>query len=195
MRPDNPTIWIVERILLEATSEGIGERLFSADRHMTTPALLNPALVAGWIATAKSLAARAHAGQTRRDGTPYLEHPAAVAAQVPPALQPIAWLHDVCEDSDLTPKDLRAAGLPEYVVLAVEAVTKQPGEGYEVYLERVLANPQAAAVKCADIAHNLGSQPKPESRAKYLRALPRLLPVASEAWPEVRTVPFFGEMR
>ena len=168
--------------------------MFLAERLMTTPASLNPALLAGWISTAKSLAARAHAGQTRRGGTPYLEHPAAVAAQVPPALQPIAWLHDVCEDSELTPQDLRAAGLPEYVVLAVEAVTKQPDEAYEVYLERVLANPPAAAVKCADIAHNLGSQPKPESRARYLRALPRLLPVASVAWPEVRTELGFGEV-
>jgi hypothetical protein len=85
--------------------------------------------------------------------------------------------------------------LPEYVVLAVEAITKQSGEAYESYLERVLANPEAAAVKCADIDHNLGSQPKPESRAKYLRALPRLLPVASVAWPEVRTVLSFGETR
>lgn len=161
---------------------------------MTTPASTNPALLAGWISTAAALAARAHAGQTRRGGTPYLEHPAAVAAQVPPPLQPVAWLHDACEDSDLTPQDLREAGLPEYVVTAVEAISKGPGEAYEVYLERVLANPQAAAVKCADIAHNLSSQPKPESRAKYLRALPRLLPVASLAWPEVRAVLGFGDV-
>ena len=192
---NSPTIWIVERSLLEATYEGVGERLFSTHRLMTTPASLNPDLLDGWISTAQALAARAHAGQTRRGGTPYLEHPAAVAAKVPPVLRPIAWLHDVCEDSDLTPEDLRAAGLPEYVVLAVEAITKQSDEAYESYLERVLANPEAAAVKCADIDHNLGSQPKPESRAKYLRALPRLLPVASVAWPEVRTALSFGEAR
>ncbi len=162
---------------------------------MTTPATSNPALLVAWISTAKDIAARAHAGQTRRDGVPYLTHPAAVAASVPPTLQPIAWLHDVCEDSDVTLDDLRGAGLPESVVEAVGAITKREGEEYEAYLDRVVANPQAAAVKCADIAHNLGSQPKPESRAKYLRALPRLLPVASVVWPEVRTVLSFGEIR
>lgn len=192
--PGANDLWIVDRSLFEATYERVGEPLLPAHRVMTTPASLNPALLAGWISTAEALAARAHAGQTRRGGTPYLEHPAAVAAQVPPALRPIAWLHDACEDSDLTPDDLRAAGLPDSVVAAVEAISKGPGEAYEVYLERVLANPQAAAVKCADIAHNLGSQPKPESRAKYLRALPRLLPVASVAWPEVRTVLGFGDV-
>ncbi len=149
---------------------------------------MNPDSLAEWIETARDIASRAHAGQTRRDGLPYLTHPAAVASSVPPILQPIAWLHDVCEDSDVTPEDLRHDGLPEYVVVAVEAVTKREGEEYEVYLDRVVANPQAAAVKCADIAHNLGSQPKPSSRAKYLLALPRLLPAAEVVWPDVRLV-------
>lgn len=153
---------------------------------MTNPASSNPTLLDGWISTAKDIAARAHAGQTRRDGVPYLTHPAAVAASVPPELRPIAWLHDVCEDSDLTLDDLRRAGLPGQVVEAVGAITKRDGEEYEAYLDRVVANPQAAAVKCADIAHNLGSQPKPASRAKYLLALPRLLPAAELAWSEVR---------
>ena len=147
---------------------------------------MNPDSLAEWIEISRDIAARAHAGQTRRDGVPYLTHPAAVAASVPPILRPIAWLHDVCEDSDLTLDDLRSAGLPEDVVAAVGAITKREGEAYEVYLDRVVANPQAAAVKCADIAHNLGSQPKPASRAKYLRALPRLLPAAEIVWPEVR---------
>lgn len=147
---------------------------------------MNADPLAGWIQISRDIAARAHAGQTRRDGVPYLTHPAAVAASVPPVLQPVAWLHDVCEDSDVTLDDLRRAGLPEPVVEAVGAITKREGEEYETYLDRVVANPQAAAVKCADIAHNLGSQPKPASRAKYLLALPRLLPAAELAWPEVR---------
>lgn len=149
---------------------------------------MNSDPLAEWIEIAKDIAARAHAGQTRRDGVPYLTHPAAVAASVPTVLQPIAWLHDVCEDSDITLDDLRRAGLPEQVVEAVGAITKREGEDYEAYLDRVVANPQAAAVKCADIAHNLGSQPKPASRAKYLLALPRLLPAAEVVWPEVRAV-------
>ena len=128
---------------------------------MTTPASLNPDLLDGWISTAQALAARAHAGQTRRGGTPYLEHPAAVAAKVPPVLRPIAWLHDVCEDSDLTPEDLRAAGLPEYVVLAVEAITKQSDEAYESYLERVLANPEAPEFATLQAELATPGMPKP----------------------------------
>ena len=149
---------------------------------------MNPDPLADWIEISREIAARAHAGQTRRDGVPYLTHPAAVAASVPAALQPIAWLHDVCEDSDITLDDLRRAGLPERVVESVGAITKRDGEEYEAYLDRVVANPPAAAVKCADIAHNLGSQPKPTSRAKYLLALPRLLPAAEFVWSEVRAV-------
>ncbi len=140
-----------------------------------------------WNATAEGLAVRAHAGQFRRDGAPYLTHPAAVAAAVPPFLAPIAWLHDACEDSSLTLDDLRAAGLPDPLVAAVAAISKAPGEDYDDYLQRVLANPYAAAVKCADIAHNLSGHPKPASQEKYLRALPKLLPVAATVWPEVAT--------
>lgn len=145
----------------------------------------------GWIALAARLASHAHEGQFRRGGAPYLTHPAAVAASLPPELQPIAWLHDACEDSPLTLDELRAVGLPEYVVTAVAAISKAEGEDYEAYLERVLANPHAAAVKCADIAHNLSENPKPASREKYLRALPRLLPVAATVWPEVAQVLHF----
>ncbi|MCW5558480.1 MAG: GTP pyrophosphokinase [Verrucomicrobiae bacterium] len=140
-----------------------------------------------WTATAKDLAALAHAGQFRRGGAPYLTHPATVAAAVPPFLAPIAWLHDACEDSSLTLDDLRAAGLPDDLVGAVAAISKGDGEDYDDYLLRVLANPYAAAVKCADIAHNLSEHPRPASREKYLRALPRLLPVAATVWPEVAT--------
>lgn len=155
---------------------------------MTSPASPNPVLLPGWICTAEALAARAHAGQMRQGGALYLTHPAAVAATVPAFLRPIAWLHDACEDSPLTLDDLRSAGLPDFVVEAVGAISKGESEDYDVYLERVLANPHAAAVKCADIAHNLSENPRPASRDKYLRALPRLLPVAATVWPEVATV-------
>jgi (p)ppGpp synthase/HD superfamily hydrolase len=155
---------------------------------MDSAAFSDKSSVNAWLATARGLATQAHEGQQRRGGTPYLTHPASVAAAVPPFLQPIAWLHDACEDSPLTLEDLRVAGLPDYVVAAVAAISKMDGEDYEAYLARVLANPHAAAVKCADIAHNLSENPKPASREKYLRALPRLLPVAATVWPEVAKV-------
>ncbi len=138
-----------------------------------------------WIDISRRIAQKAHEGQIRRGGAAYFTHPAAVAAAVPPFLQPIAWLHDACEDSPLTAADLTAAGLPQYVTEAVIDLSRLPGEDYESYLARVHRNPLAAAVKCADIAHNLSESPNPASRDKYLRALPRLLTVASPVWPEI----------
>ena len=86
-------------------------------------------------------------------------------------LKPIAWLHDVVEDTGVTLDELRAAGLPANVVDAVALLTKIEGEDYDRYLERVRANDDARRVKLADIEHNLAGMPSDKNRAKYLRAL------------------------
>jgi len=127
------------------------------------------------IELAKRIASKAHAGQMRKDGvTPYIAHPETVAAAVPDEFKPIAWLHDVLEDTELTDEDLREQGIPDAVIEAVQALTKVDGESYEQYLDRVVANPAAARVKKADIAHNLSGQPSEKAKAKYAVALKRL---------------------
>jgi (p)ppGpp synthase/HD superfamily hydrolase len=130
-------------------------------------------------------AAEAHRGQKDRADEPYIMHPARVMAQLKgDDLQMIAILHDVIEDTDITLEDLRAAGYPEHVVVAVDALTKRPesGETYPQYIRRVKQNPLAVQVKIADLRDNadLGRLPKVEASDlkrldRYNRALQYLL--------------------
>ena len=130
------------------------------------------------VALAEELARRYHAGQVDRLGDPYIEHPRAVAellAGGPEALQAAAWLHDVLEHTDATTADLLTAGVPPDVVRLVEVLTRQPGEDYLAFIERVCADPGAVQVKIADALHNLDPTrdfgPTPEQRARYHEAL------------------------
>ncbi|MEG4144806.1 HD domain-containing protein [Microcoleus sp. Pol12B5] len=103
-----------------------------------------------------ALAAKAHEGQVDKAGNPYLAHPLFVMENVTSIEQKIvAVLHDAVEDSELKLEQLRSEGFPEVIVSAIEAITKIEGEAYPAYLERVIANPIALAVKIADVTHNL----------------------------------------
>lgn len=134
---------------------------------MTTPLTLLASLIA----------ARAHAGQHRRDGvTPYITHPAAVASRLErtgadDVVIATAWLHDVIEDGAETPETLRTAGVPEKVVQAVEVLTKRPGVSYEDYLRGVKRHAIARQVKVADMLHNLGDNPTEGQVIKYAKGL------------------------
>lgn len=54
----------------------------------------------------------------------------------------------------MTLETLAAAGAPSRVIMALEAITHPEGEANEDYWARVRANPDALAVKRADIADN-----------------------------------------
>lgn len=142
------------------------------------PAPNDPAL----LATALAIAARAHAGQVDKAGAGYLAHPLRVAARVVDAGDEVvasALLHDVLEDTELTPSDLADAGLPVRVLEAVDHLTRRPGEAYEAAVRRAAAHPVAALVKRADIADNtdparlalLPEELGARLRAKYAHAL------------------------
>lgn len=105
---------------------------------------------------AQEIAQRAHAQQVDKAGRPYIEHPARVAARLvgDELGQAVAWLHDVVEDTPVTPAQLLEQGFPSEVVDAVVAVTRVEGELPEAYYARVTANPLALSVKLADIADN-----------------------------------------
>lgn len=122
---------------------------------------------------APQVAARAHQHQKRKDGTPYIAHPVRVAIRAASSLsnicqpgesldleiQIVALLHDVVEDTDITIEELRELGFDESVLLAIEAVTKRPGEKYADFILRIKsAGPVAVYVKLADIADNLEDQ-------------------------------------
>ena len=69
-----------------------------------------------------------------------------------------------CTTSSRTPHHtgdtLRAAGVPEDVVVAVESVTKIEGEPYEELIERACADPIGRLVKLVDNAWNLTCAPR-----------------------------------
>jgi len=125
-----------------------------------------------WIKLAYFVARMAHKGQMRRDGvTPYFEHPLAVSNALPDRLKPIALLHDVVEDTDVTQTDLEYLDFPKYITDAVDRLTRKSWDNYTQYLEKVRHNPDALAVKLADIDHNLNDAPTDKQRNKYLSAL------------------------
>lgn len=104
---------------------------------------------------AVEVATNAHAGQFDKGGQPYIMHPIKVAESVDTIEQKIiAYLHDVCEDSDMTPEDLLAAGFPENIVSSVKLLTKPRGMSYVEYIEAVKQDNNARCVKIADLKHN-----------------------------------------
>jgi (p)ppGpp synthase/HD superfamily hydrolase len=66
----------------------------------------------------------------------------------------IALGHDVIEDTSVTYKDLRDAGISERVISGIRALTKVPGQTYDEYKEGVFASEDAMRVKMADLRHN-----------------------------------------
>ena len=104
---------------------------------------------------ALSIAKKAHKGQFDKAGVDYIKHPIYVASQVESEEEKaVALLHDVLEDSSVTAEELLNAALPETVVTAVQILTKQIGQDYQIYLQAVKSNPLARCVKLADLKHN-----------------------------------------
>lgn len=121
--------------------------------------------------TAMTLAERAHAGQTRKHGAPYLVHPVRVALVLTEEfdhcdadLIPAALLHDVLEDApDRVPAAEIEATCGIEVLSLVEVVTSPPksevpdkAERNRLKAEKVLAGPRKAwYIKLADRIDNL----------------------------------------
>ncbi len=118
-----------------------------------------------------------HAGQFDKGGNPYILHPLKVMHYLKTddeELHCVALGHDVIEDTKVTYKDLRDAGISERVIAAIRCLTKQQGQTLEEYKEAVFSNVDAMRVKLADLRHNTdirrlkGVTPKDlERMAKY----------------------------
>jgi (p)ppGpp synthase/HD superfamily hydrolase len=124
-----------------------------------------------WIKRSVEIAYAAHEGQKRIDGSPYIKHPFRVADAVEDRLKPIAYLHDVVEDTKVTLDDLKKEGFPSYIINAVDLLTHRKEDTNMEYWKKILTNPDAVAVKVADLKDNLSDQPNEYQKQKYARAL------------------------
>jgi (p)ppGpp synthase/HD superfamily hydrolase len=132
-------------------------------------ALADPTPVSGptLAAKAKMIASRAHDGQLDAAGAPYAGHLMRTAARATTILgrmghragldrfeiEAIAWLHDTCEDTFVTPEHLIAAGFPISVVDPVMRLTHRDEPRAE-YLAGVTGSLAATIVKIADTLDN-----------------------------------------
>ena len=127
---------------------------------------------------AAEIAAKAHAGQFRKDGiTPYFLHPYRVSRRLDgdEEAQVVALLHDAIEDTVETEDSLRDKGIPDHLINSIKTLTKGEGQDYYDYLERVKEDPIAKKVKMADMLDNLSDTPSEKQIIKYSKGFLKLL--------------------
>src|SRR6266568_8065101 len=117
-----------------------------------------------------AFAARAHEGQQRRSGEPFIEHPFAVARilaelHLDEETLAAALLHDVVEDTGIDAEQL-AAEFGDEVAKLVEGVTKltriqfasrehAEAENYRKMILAMTQDPRVILIKLADRLHNM----------------------------------------
>lgn len=103
------------------------------------------------------LAAKAHARQLDKGGNAYILHPIRMMMRLRTSdeeLMAIAILHDVVEDCGVTWDMLADWKMPPRVIEGVRALTRQAGETYEQFIERLAGNRDALLVKREDLRDN-----------------------------------------
>lgn len=103
-------------------------------------------------------AAEKHRHQMRKDGSPYIYHPIAVAQLVHTAghglkYQIVALLHDVLEDTSATEEEIAIFG--DEILQAVKAISREENESNEDYVDKLLRNKIAKTIKSCDVVHNM----------------------------------------
>ena len=144
--------------------------LLTAEELIARIRAYNPNTDAALIRKAYHYARRAHEGQTRASGEPYITHPVAVAAiltelRMDDLSIAAALLHDVVEDTETTLEDIeREFGVP--VARLVEGLTKirrldlvsraaVQAENLRKFLIAVTKDVRVLIVKLADRLHNM----------------------------------------
>ena len=134
------------------------------------------------LAFAINVAEKAHSGQVDKAGASYILHPLRVMLVFSNETEQIcAVLHDVIEDTDVTPDILRKNGFSDEVIEVLECLTKCDGESYDDFITRVLKNEIACRVKLADLFDNMNlerianpSEKDRERIKKYEKAVIRI---------------------
>jgi len=106
-------------------------------------------------------------------GVCHITHPEAVAELVGNKIgdKIVAWLHDVLEDTDLTPADLAERGVERFLIQSIVCLTRLKKENYKNYILRIKKDVIATKVKIADLKHNLSNLKDGSMKDKYLLAL------------------------
>lgn len=155
-----------------------------------------PADVVARLARAVEFARLHHGDQRRKTGVPYLEH-LLEALQVlvqgaritSPDVLVAAVLHDVVEDTPVTPDEISAEFGPRVAELVGWVTIPAPGPGEtraaarQAYLRRLQdAPPDAVLVKLADRASNvqtLRNLPLAQQRSYYEQTVSYIVPLAA----------------
>lgn len=111
------------------------------------------------VESARLLAYALHVHQKDKSGMAYILHPRRVALALAraghrPEVVAAAWLHDAVEDTWVTVKRIREAFGDEVATL-VSLLTRERGVPAEDYYAAIRTNPDALAIKLADIEDNL----------------------------------------
>ncbi|GAA3585033.1 GTP pyrophosphokinase [Klugiella xanthotipulae] len=152
---------LVPRIFSKGSPPG------AVDALMKTVRLSHPKSDLATIERAYTVAERAHRGQKRRSGEPYITHPVAVAQiladlGVGPKTVAAALLHDTVEDTDYSLDTLRAE-FGDEVTMLVDGVTKLDKVKYgdsaqaETVRKMIVAmskDIRVLVIKLADRLHN-----------------------------------------
>lgn len=102
------------------------------------------------------LAVQYHKGQVDKMGQPYILHPLRVMARCQGVqAQMVAIMHDLLEDTPVTPEMLLAEGFTSDIVDGLLGVTRRKHESYRDFVLRSRANPLSRQVKLADLEDNL----------------------------------------
>jgi guanosine-3',5'-bis(diphosphate) 3'-pyrophosphohydrolase len=102
------------------------------------------------------LAVQYHKGQLDKMGQPYILHPLRVMGRCQGVqAQMVAVMHDLLEDTPVTPEKLLAEGFTQEVVDGLLGVTRREGETYREFVLRARENPLSRQVKLADLEDNL----------------------------------------
>lgn len=117
------------------------------------------------LAAALMVAIRVHAGQTDRQGKPYLLHVLRVVEAVSDEAKVVAALHDAIEDGgDDGQRLVLSLDLSGVEGAALRILTRSPGKPYSEYIDLVARHTAqqgalAREVKIADLRDNLGRIP------------------------------------
>ena len=102
------------------------------------------------------IAVEAHRGQIDKAGKIYILHPIRVMLRGQNEIEQIVGiLHDVVEDTPVTIDMLEKEGFSKEILDALSCITKETGEDYGHFIDRVITNPLATQVKLYDLEDNM----------------------------------------